>query len=159
MKKNFIYECKNENINLPNQCKGENVFLDTIIDIHNPLSSKLTNTHNSIRNEVFLKFNLKDLQIKTFDEFIIDPLSSNFRKQKIKKIKNKKIKINIYIYISVVVGIGKSQIIKAISTYLKKRHSHDMLKISAFTTSATLLIGGSTIHSLIGLSFDQNIDS
>jgi hypothetical protein len=33
-----------------------------------------------------------------------------------------------------------------------------MLKISAFTTSATLLIGGSTIHFLIGLSIDQNID-
>jgi hypothetical protein len=81
-KKNFIYECKNENINLPNQCKGENVFLDMVIDIHNPLSSKLTNTHNSIRNEVFLKFHLNDLQIKTFDEFVIDLLSSNSRKQK-----------------------------------------------------------------------------
>jgi hypothetical protein len=34
-----------------------------------------------------------------------------------------------------------------------------MLKISVFTTSATLLIGGSTIHSLIGLSIDGNIDS
>jgi hypothetical protein len=41
----------------------------------------LTNTHNSVRNELFLKFNLNDLKIKTFDEFIIDPLSSNFRKQ------------------------------------------------------------------------------
>jgi hypothetical protein len=78
MEKDFIYECKNENINLPNQCKGKNIFLDMVIDIHNLLSSKLTHTHNSIRNEVFLKFNLNDLQIKTFDEFIIDPLSSNF---------------------------------------------------------------------------------
>jgi hypothetical protein len=34
-----------------------------------------------------------------------------------------------------------------------------MLKISAFTASATLLIGRSTIHSLTSLSIDQNIDS
>jgi hypothetical protein len=60
----IIYECKNENINLLDQCKGENVFLDMVIDIHNPLSSKLTNIHNSIRNEVFLKFNLNDYKLK-----------------------------------------------------------------------------------------------
>ncbi len=54
---------------------------------------------------------------------------------------------------------GKSKIIKAISAYFRKKHSHHMLKISVFTTSATLLIGGSTIHSLIGLSIDGNIDS
>jgi len=52
-----------------------------VIDIHNPLSSKLTNTHNSIRNEVLLKFNLNNLQIKAFDEFIIVLLSSNFKEQ------------------------------------------------------------------------------
>jgi len=34
-----------------------------------------------------------------------------------------------------------------------------MLKISTFTASVALLIGGSTIHSLIGLSIDRNIDS
>jgi hypothetical protein len=33
-----------------------------------------------------------------------------------------------------------------------------MLKISTFTASVALLIGGSTIHSLIGLSIDGNID-
>ncbi len=47
-----------------------------VIDIHNPLSSKLTNIHNSFRNEVLIKFNLNDLYIKAFDEFIIDLLSS-----------------------------------------------------------------------------------
>jgi hypothetical protein len=52
-----------------------------VIDIHNPLSSKLTNTHNSIRNEVLLNFNLNNLQIKAFDEFIIVLLSSNFKEQ------------------------------------------------------------------------------
>jgi hypothetical protein len=49
-----------------------------VIDIHYPLSSKLTNTHNSIRNEMLLKFNLNDLQIKAFDEFIIVSLSKNY---------------------------------------------------------------------------------
>jgi hypothetical protein len=34
-----------------------------------------------------------------------------------------------------------------------------MLKISTFTASVALLIGGLTIHSLIGLSIDWNIDS
>jgi hypothetical protein len=34
-----------------------------------------------------------------------------------------------------------------------------MLKFLAFTASVALLIGGSTIHSLIGLSIDGNIDS
>ncbi len=43
--------------------------------------------------------------------------------------------------------------------YFQKKHSHDMLKISAFTAGATLLIGRSTIHSLIHLSIDGNIDS
>jgi hypothetical protein len=82
-KKSFIYECKNENINLPNQCKGKNIFLDMVIDIHNPLSSKLTNIHNSIRNEMLIKFKfLSDLHIKAFDEFIIDLRSSNFKENK-----------------------------------------------------------------------------
>jgi hypothetical protein len=72
---------RNENINLPYQCKEENVFLYMVIHIHNPLSSKLTNTHNAIKNEVLIKFNLNDLQIKTFDEFMIVSLSSNFKEQ------------------------------------------------------------------------------
>ncbi len=62
-----------------------------------------------------------------------------------------------YIHITSVAISGKSQIIKAISAYLKKKHSHDMSKISAFTKNASLLIGGSTIHSLINLSIDGNI--
>jgi hypothetical protein len=45
MKNDFIYECKNENINLPYQCKGEDVFLDMVIDIPNLLSSKF-NQHS-----------------------------------------------------------------------------------------------------------------
>jgi hypothetical protein len=108
-----------------------------VIDIHNPLSSKLTNIHNSIRNEVLTKFNLNDLHVKTYDEFIIDLLSSNFK--------------GIYIYIGDVARSGKSQIIKVISAYFQKKHSHDMFKMLAFIASVALLIGGSTIHSLIGL--------
>jgi chromosomal replication initiation ATPase DnaA len=110
-----------------------------VIDIHNPLSSKLTNIHNSIRNEVLTKFNLNDLHLKTSNEFIIDLSSSNFKG-----------KYN-YIHIGGVVGSGKSQIIKVISAYFQKKHSHDMFKMLAFIASVALLIGGSTIHSLIGL--------
>jgi hypothetical protein len=149
-KENFIYECKNENINLLDQCKGENGFLDMVIDIHNLLSSKLTNIHNSIRNEMLIKFNLNDLHIKAFYEFMVDLLFSNFKE---------KLYIYIYIYIGGVAGRGKCQNIKAVSAYFKKKHSHDMFKVSVFTASVASLIGGSTIHSLIGLSIDGNIDS
>jgi len=123
------------------------VFLDMVIDIHNPLSSKLTNTHNSIRNEMFLKFNLKDLQIKTFDGFIIDLLSSNSRKPKKK-----------YMYRRCCCWNWEKPNYRSYKHICIKKNSYDILNLLAFTTSATLLIGGSTIHSLIGLSIDQNID-
>jgi hypothetical protein len=54
-------------------------FFDMITNIHNPLSQRLTNTHNSIENEV-LMFKLNNLQIKFFYEFIIDPLFFIFPK-------------------------------------------------------------------------------
>ncbi len=73
---------------------------------------------------MLLKFNLNDLQIKTFDEFIIVSLSTNLKKQKI-------------IYTSSVVGTRKSKIIRTLNFILFfKRHSHDMLKISTFIASA-----------------------
>jgi hypothetical protein len=62
--------------------------------------------------------------------------------------------IYIYIYIGSVVGTRKSQIIRTLNAYIFLKHSHDMLKISTFTASVALLIGGLTIHSLIGLSID-----
>jgi len=54
-----------------------------ITNIHNPLSQRLTNTHNSIENEV-LMFKLNSLEIKEYYEFIIDPLFFIFQKNKIK---------------------------------------------------------------------------
>ncbi len=73
MKKDFVYEFNDENVSLSNQCKGENVLFDMITNIQNPLSQRLTNTHNSIENEV-LMLKVTNLQIKFFYEFIIDPL-------------------------------------------------------------------------------------
>jgi len=53
--------------------------------------------------------------------------------------------------------LEKNETIKAISEYFRKRNLHD-IKFSTFIASAALLIGGSTIHYLIGLSIDQNVD-
>lgn len=58
-----------------NEWKDENVFIDMVANIHNILLPILTNTQNSIWTKVFLMFNLNYLQIKTFDEFIVDHLS------------------------------------------------------------------------------------
>jgi chromosomal replication initiation ATPase DnaA len=66
-----------------------------------------SNIHNSIRNEVLIKFNLNDLHIKASYGFVIDLLSSNFKEHNIY--------LFIYLFIHGVVGSGKSQIIKAIS--------------------------------------------
>jgi hypothetical protein len=62
-------------------------------------------------------------------------------------------------YVGGAVSIGKSQIIKTICEYFKKSHQQHKLKIAAFTANASILIDGSTIYSLIGLSIDPNMDS
>jgi hypothetical protein len=62
-------------------------------------------------------------------------------------------------YVGRAVGTGKSQIIKAICEYFKKSHQQYKLKIATFTANASILIDGSTIHLLIGLSIDPNMDS
>ncbi len=67
---------------------------------HDPPSSRLINTHNSIRNEVCM-FTFNNLQTKPFDEFIIDPLSSILQEQKL-------------LYLGGVIGSRKNQIIKTI---------------------------------------------
>jgi hypothetical protein len=38
-----------------------------------------------------------------------------------------------------------------------KRCLHDMLNISTFIANVALIIGGSIVHSLIGLSIDWNV--
>jgi hypothetical protein len=62
-------------------------------------------------------------------------------------------------YVGGAASTGKSQIIKAVCEYFKKSHHQDKLKIAAFTANASILINGSTIHSLIGLSIDPIVDS
>jgi hypothetical protein len=46
-----------------------------------------------------------------------------------------------YLYIACnVAGIGKGQIIKAISEFFLKQHSHDMLKVLAFIASVAVFV-------------------
>jgi len=56
-------------------------------------------------------------------------------------------------------GTRKSQVIKAVREYFSKTNQEDKLEIATFTTSASLSINDSTIHSLIGLSINQNVDT
>jgi len=93
-KKDFQIECNNVH-------KGENALHDTIIDIYNLLWPKLID--NLIRNKVFFMFKVNNLQVKAFDEFIIDPPST--------------IVIKKTLYIGSIVGIDKSQIMKSICEY------------------------------------------
>ncbi len=86
-------------------------------------------------------FKLDNLQVKTCDEFIIDPLSCILQEQKLSNIGG-------------AARIKKTQIIKAITKHFLEKPLHDMLKIQAFTTSAVMLIYIFT-NSLIGLSIDQ----
>jgi len=65
-KKDFQIECNNEH-------KGEDALHGMIIDIYNLLWPKLID--NLIRNEVLPMFKLNHLQVKAFDEFLIDRLS------------------------------------------------------------------------------------
>jgi hypothetical protein len=69
-------------------------------NIHDPPSSRLINTHNSLKNETFM-FNFNNLQTKPFDEFIIDPLFSIFQEKKL-------------LYLGSVIWSKKNQKIKTI---------------------------------------------
>ncbi len=59
-------------------------------------------------------------------------------------------------YIGGVVGIGKTQIIKAIKKCFLKTNNKDKLRITTYTTKVVLLIGGIIVHSLLGLSIDKS---
>jgi hypothetical protein len=59
-------------------------------------------------------------------------------------------------YIGGVVGIGKTQIIKAIKDCFLKTNNEDKLRIATYTTNVALLIGGIIVHSLFRLSIDKN---
>jgi hypothetical protein len=59
-------------------------------------------------------------------------------------------------YIGGAASIGKTQLIKAIKEYFVKTNNKDKLCITTYTTNVISLIGGTTIHSLLGLSIDKN---
>ncbi len=89
-------------MNFPNQFKGQDVVYD--INIHNPLSPRLITTHSSIKNEVFKFLRLNNLQLKAFDNFIVDPLPTILQEQK-------------QLCIGNFFRIGKNKITKAISVF------------------------------------------
>jgi hypothetical protein len=105
------------------------------INIYDPLSSRFITTHNSIKNEVFKTFKLNNLQLKAFDNFIVDPLSTILQEQK-------------QLYICNVSRIGKNEIIKAISEYFRKRNLLDIQFLS-FITSVALLIYNPLLDRLV----------
>jgi hypothetical protein len=54
------------------------------------------------------------------------------------------------------VGIGKIEIIRTIQDYFLKMGKQQKLKVETYTTNATLLINGTTIHSLLGLLINKH---
>jgi hypothetical protein len=54
------------------------------------------------------------------------------------------------------VATCKTQIIKAIKEYFLKTTDKDKLSITIYIINAILLIVGTIIHSLLGLSIDKN---
>jgi hypothetical protein len=54
------------------------------------------------------------------------------------------------------VGIGKIEIIRTIQDYFLKMGKQQKLKVETYTTNATLLINGTTIQSLLGLSINKH---
>jgi hypothetical protein len=59
-------------------------------------------------------------------------------------------------YIGGVVGIAKTQIIKIIKECFLKTNNEEKLQITTYTANVVLLISGTIIHSLLGLSIDKN---
>ncbi len=59
-------------------------------------------------------------------------------------------------YVAGVAWTWKTQIIKTIQDLFTKTKNERKLRIVAYITNATLLIGGTTIHSLLGFSIDKH---
>jgi hypothetical protein len=93
----------------------------------------------SLKTFIIEKYKLNDLQLSTFEGFI----KMNSINQLLQ-------------YIGGVVGTCTTQIIKAIKEYFLKTNNKNKLGITTYITNAALLIGGTTIHSLLGLSIDKN---
>jgi hypothetical protein len=93
----------------------------------------------SLKDFIIKKYKLNDLQLSTFEGFI----KMNSSDQLLQ-------------YIGGVAGTCKTQIIKAIKEYFLKINNEDKLHITTFIANVALLIGETTIHSLLGLSIDKN---
>lgn len=59
-------------------------------------------------------------------------------------------------YVGGAIGIGKTKIIKAIQKYFIKTNNEQKLHIAAYIANATLLVGGTIIHSIIGFSINKH---
>jgi hypothetical protein len=93
----------------------------------------------SLKTFIIEKYKLNDLQLSTFERFI----KMNSINQLLQ-------------YIWGAIGTCTTQIIKAIKEYFLKTNNKNKLRITTYTTNVVLLIGGTTIHSLLGLSIDKN---
>ena len=67
-------------------------------------------------------------------------------------------KQQIVMYLTSIGGTGKSPVCKAIQEYSLILKFNANLRIVAYIANAAILIGGSTIHSSIGLLIDKNVD-
>jgi hypothetical protein len=59
-------------------------------------------------------------------------------------------------YVKGAPGIGKTKIINAIQKYFIKTNNEQKLRIATYIANATLLVGGMTIHSVLGLSINKH---
>jgi hypothetical protein len=96
-------------------------------------------THPPQLENSLKKYNLNKLQISAFKSFT-----------QINSIKQ------ILQYVRGVARTKKTQIIKAIQDFFMKTKNEQKLRIVAYNANAALLVGGTTIHSLLGLSIDKH---
>jgi hypothetical protein len=93
----------------------------------------------SIKNFIKEKYKLNKLQIFAFKTFT----QMNSINQ-------------ILQYVKGAPGIGKTKIINAIQKYFIKTNNEQKLRIATYIANATLLVGGMTIHSVLGLSINKH---
>ena len=55
-------------------------------------------------------------------------------------------------YISGMEGTGKSQVIKALTSFFERQNESHHIIITAPTGTAVALVGGSTYHSILGIN-------
>ena len=116
-----------------------------ILYIGNQYENLEQNIHNSIINT----------QTQQFDdicqEFTLNSKQSEVAKIFTEPLLNHELNPRL-VYLTGEGGTGKSQAIIAITEYFRRMGKSDQLLIAALTGSAASLIGGETIHKLIGLN-------